>query len=190
MHGPAHLSSNVILGLSPLVVALTVFVLTHAVIVTERINRAIVALLGAGVMVLTGVLHQHEAIAGIDFNTIGLLTGMMVIMAITQKSGVFQYGTVKSAKLVKADPWLDHRSRGSGKGRRPEACPRCAGPTDQPRYLAFTAYDILWAPDLVVAGFAERAGTPIRFLPFMLAAFPLMLASIAVSRLYIGWRHF
>ena len=105
MHGAADTASQVILGLSPLVVALTVFVLTYAVIVTERINRAIVALLGAGVMILTGVLHQNEAFAGIDFNTIGLLTGMMVIVAITQKSGVFQYVAVKSAKLVKADPW-------------------------------------------------------------------------------------
>jgi Na+/H+ antiporter NhaD/arsenite permease-like protein len=43
--------------------------------------------------------------------------------------------------------------------------------------------------NLVVAGFAERAGHPIRFLPFMLAAFPLMLMSIAVSSLYIGWRY-
>ncbi len=105
MHGSASPISEVILGWSPLVVALTVFVATYTVIVTERINRAIVALLGAGVMILTGVLHQNEAFAGIDFNTIGLLTGMMVIVAITQKSGVFQYVAVKSAKLVKADPW-------------------------------------------------------------------------------------
>jgi len=105
MQAATHHVSEVILGWSPLVVALTVFVATYAVIVTERINRAIVALLGAGVMILTGVLHQNEAFAGIDFNTIGLLTGMMVIVAITQKSGVFQYVAVKSAKLVKADPW-------------------------------------------------------------------------------------
>ncbi|MFA5081633.1 MAG: ArsB/NhaD family transporter [Hydrogenophilaceae bacterium] len=105
MHGAAHNATEVIWGLSPLIVALTIFVLTYAVIVTERINRAIVALIGAGVMILTGVLHQNEAFAGIDFNTIGLLTGMMVIVAITQKSGVFQYVAVKAAKLVKADPW-------------------------------------------------------------------------------------
>jgi Na+/H+ antiporter NhaD/arsenite permease-like protein len=43
--------------------------------------------------------------------------------------------------------------------------------------------------NLVVAGFAERAGHPIRFLPFMLAAFPLMLMSIAVASLYMGWRY-
>ena len=105
MHGAAPSMSQVIFDLSPLMVSLTVFVLTYALIVTERINRAIVALLGAGVMIITGVLHQSEAFQGIDFNTIGLLTGMMVIVAISQKSGVFQYVAVKSAKLVKADPW-------------------------------------------------------------------------------------
>ncbi len=105
MHGSASPISEVILGWSPLVVALTVFVATYTVIVTERINRAIVALLGAGVMILTGVLNQNEAFAGIDFNTIGLLTGMMVIVAITQKSGVFQYVAIVAAKAVGANPW-------------------------------------------------------------------------------------
>ena len=82
MHGAAQPAiSGVLFGLSPLLVSLTVFVATYVVIVTERINRAIVALLGAGVMIMSGVLHQSEAFAGIDFNTIGLLTGMMVIVA-------------------------------------------------------------------------------------------------------------
>lgn len=100
-----HAVSQVILGLSPLAVALTIFVLTYVVIVTERINRSVVALLGAGLMVFSGVLHQTEAFRGIDFNTISLLTGMMVIVAITQKSGVFQYVAIVAAKAVKADPW-------------------------------------------------------------------------------------
>jgi len=103
---PTHETvSQVIFDLSPLAVSLTVFVLTYLVIVTERINRSVVALLGAGVMVLTGVLNQAEAFHGIDLNTISLLTGMMVIVAITQKSGVFQYVAVKATKVVKADPW-------------------------------------------------------------------------------------
>ena len=104
MTHPAVLS-EIIFGLSPLVVSLTIFVLTYAVIVTEKINRSVVALLGAGLMIFAGVLNQAEAFHGIDLNTISLLTGMMVIVAITQKSGVFQYVAVKAAKLVKADPW-------------------------------------------------------------------------------------
>jgi len=105
MHGSAANLSQVIFGLSPLLVSLAVFVLTYAVIVTEKINRSIVALIGAGVMIFSGVLHQTEAFSGIDFNTIGLLTGMMVLVAITQKSGVFQYVAIVATKAVKADPW-------------------------------------------------------------------------------------
>ncbi|HUX64977.1 ArsB/NhaD family transporter [Sulfuricella sp.] len=105
MHGAAATATQVLFGLSPLLVSLAIFVATYAVIVTEKINRAIVALLGAGLMIFSGVLHQSEAFAGIDLNTIGLLTGMMVIVAITQKSGVFQYVAVVAAKAVKADPW-------------------------------------------------------------------------------------
>ena len=104
VHGEQSVS-QVILGLSPLVVSLTIFVLTYAVIVTERINRSVVALLGAGLMVFSGVLNQMEAFRGIDLNTISLLTGMMVIVAVTQKSGVFQYVAIVAAKAVKADPW-------------------------------------------------------------------------------------
>jgi Na+/H+ antiporter NhaD/arsenite permease-like protein len=55
-------------------------------------------------MVQVGVLDQAEAIRGIDFNTIALLIGMMVIVAITKKCGVFQYVAVASAKVVRADP--------------------------------------------------------------------------------------
>src|SRR3569832_2254485 len=98
-------TAETLFGLSPLVVSLAIFVLTYAVIVTEKINRSVVALLGAGLMVFAGVLNQAEAFHGIDLNTISLLTGMMVIVAITQKSGVIQYVAVKAAKVVKADPW-------------------------------------------------------------------------------------
>jgi Na+/H+ antiporter NhaD/arsenite permease-like protein len=98
-------TAEALFGLSPLVVSLTIFVLTYTAIVTEKINRSVIALLGAGLMVFSGVLNQTEAFHGIDFNTISLLTGMMVIVAITQKSGVFQYVAIKAAKVVKADPW-------------------------------------------------------------------------------------
>lgn len=96
---------QVIFDLSPLLISVTVFVVTYVIIVSERINRSIVALLGAGLMIFTGVLHQHEAFSGIDFNTLSLLTGMMMLVAVTQKSGIFQYVAIVAAKKVKADPW-------------------------------------------------------------------------------------
>ena len=98
-------ASAIIFGWDPLWVSSIVFVITYAVIVTEKINRSIVALLGAGLMISLGVLNQQTAINGIDFNTLGLLTGMMVIVAISRRSGVFQFVAVWSAKKVKASPW-------------------------------------------------------------------------------------
>ena len=100
----AH-ASSVVFGWDPLWLSAILFVATYLVIVTERINRAIVALIGAGLMITLGVINQQAAIRGIDFNTLGLLTGMMVIVAISRRSGVFQFVAVWSAKQVKADPW-------------------------------------------------------------------------------------
>lgn len=85
--------------------AVSLFVITYAVVMSERVNRAIVSLVAAGLMILLGVINQEEAVAGVDFNTIGLLIGMMVIVAITRESGVFQFLAIWSAKRVKADPW-------------------------------------------------------------------------------------
>jgi Na+/H+ antiporter NhaD/arsenite permease-like protein len=81
------------------------FIATYAVVVSERINRAIVAGLGAGLMITLGVLNQEQAIAGVDFNTLGLLTGMMVLVAITRRCGVFQFVAIWAAKKVEARPW-------------------------------------------------------------------------------------
>ena len=93
-------------GWDPLWISGVIFVLTYGIIMTEKYNRAVVALLGAGAMILFGVYpNQEAAIHGIDWNTIGLLTGMMVIVAVTQRTGVFQYLAIWSAKKVNARPW-------------------------------------------------------------------------------------
>jgi Na+/H+ antiporter NhaD/arsenite permease-like protein len=97
--------SQVIFGWNPLWVSTVLFVVTYAVVVSEKVNRAIVAGLGAGLMITTGVLNQQQAVAGVDFNTLGLLTGMMVLVAITRRCGVFQYVAIWAAKKVKAKPW-------------------------------------------------------------------------------------
>jgi len=93
-----------IFGLNPVWVAVGILLLTYAAIMTERLNRAIVALLGAVIMIAAGILNQAEAVAGIDFNTIGLLTGMMVIVSISRKSGIFEYLAIWAAKLAKGSP--------------------------------------------------------------------------------------
>jgi Na+/H+ antiporter NhaD/arsenite permease-like protein len=97
-------AGHVLFGWNMLWVATILFGLTYVVIMSEKINRAIAALLGGGLMILTGVLTQEAAAAGIDWNVLGLLTGMMVLVAITRKTGVFQYVAIWSAKKVNARP--------------------------------------------------------------------------------------
>ena len=94
----------VIFGLDPLWLSATILVVAYAILLSEKLNRTVVALLGAGVMIVSGVIDQDQAIAGIDFNTIALLTGMMIIVSVTRVSGVFEFVAIWSAKKVKADP--------------------------------------------------------------------------------------
>ena len=105
MHGNSDLGTHLIFGWDPLWASSILFIATYAIIVTEKVNRAIVSLLGASLMITLGVLNQETAISGIDFNTLGLLSGMMVIVAVTKRSGVFQFVAVWSAKKVQARPW-------------------------------------------------------------------------------------
>jgi len=102
MHDSA---SHVIFGLDPTWVAVSLLLVVYAIIMAEKFNRAVLSLLGAGLMILCGVITQQQAVAGIDFNTIGLLTGMMVIVSISQKTGMFQFVAIKAAKAVKGEPW-------------------------------------------------------------------------------------
>jgi Na+/H+ antiporter NhaD/arsenite permease-like protein len=102
MHAAA--ASHVFFGLSPMWVSTCVLAIIYATIMSEKVNRAIIALIGAGVMILVGVLDQDEAIRGIDFNTLGLLTGMMILVSISRRSGMFQYLAVRSAQAAKAHP--------------------------------------------------------------------------------------
>ncbi len=98
-------AAHVIFGLQPTWIAVAILLLVYGVIMAEKFNRAVLSLLGAGLMVLCGVITQQQAIAGVDFNTIGLLTGMMVIVAISQKTGMFQYVAIKAARSVNGNPW-------------------------------------------------------------------------------------
>ena len=89
--------------------ALLIFLGSYALIISEKVHRTIVAIFGASLMLIVGVFmkfySQEAAIGVIDFNTIGLLIGMMVIVGITKETGLFQYVAIKSAKIAKGDPW-------------------------------------------------------------------------------------
>ena len=95
---------NLVWGLDAKVVAIVIVVISYVILFTEKVNRAIVALLGATIMIFAGILTQQTALKGIDFNTLALLIGMMSIVSISEKSGMFQYVAVWSAKKVRANP--------------------------------------------------------------------------------------
>lgn len=88
-----------------LIIAIGVFVVTYLLIMSEKVNRTAVAMVGALLMVILNIEAQERAIHYIDFNTIGLLIGMMIIVNIMKKSGIFQYVAIKAAKIAKGDPW-------------------------------------------------------------------------------------
>jgi Na+/H+ antiporter NhaD/arsenite permease-like protein len=101
---PDEHESVIIFGLDPVFLSVIILVITFAVLFTERYNRTVVSLIGAGLVIISGILTQEQAIAGIDFNTIALLTGMMVIVAVTRLTGLFEYISILAVQVVKGDP--------------------------------------------------------------------------------------
>lgn len=85
-------------------IALVIFLVTYFIIVSEKVHRTVVALAGAVLMILLGVINQHQAIEGVDFNTLGLLIGMMVIVSLAKHSGMFQFVAIWAAKKGKGKP--------------------------------------------------------------------------------------
>ena len=96
--------SHIIFGLNPMVLSTAILAVSYLMLFTEKLNRAVIALLGACVMIFSGVLTQETALKGIDFNTLALLIGMMTIVGISEKSGMFQFVAVWAAQKVRADP--------------------------------------------------------------------------------------
>lgn len=84
-----------------------IFIATYFFIVTEKVHRATAALTGASLILVLNILPLKEAwVEYIDFNTLLLLIGMMIIVAITARTGLFQYVAIKAAKLARGRAWL------------------------------------------------------------------------------------
>lgn len=86
------------------VLAGIIFILMYVVIVSEKIHRTVAAMLGAVLMMLVGIMDQDTALHHVDFNTLGLLVGMMVLVGVTSHTGLFDYVAIKAAKVAKAEP--------------------------------------------------------------------------------------
>lgn len=87
-------------------IASIIFFTAYALIISERLHRTTIALTGAILMIALGVLTQRQATEAIDFNTIGLLIGMMIIVTITKQTGLFQYVAIRASQIAKGEPWM------------------------------------------------------------------------------------
>jgi Na+/H+ antiporter NhaD/arsenite permease-like protein len=86
-------------------IAIATFLIALALIATERVHRTKVALLGAAIVVLfVGEFNQEKAIDSVDFNTIGLLAGMMILVYLTQQTGIYDYIAVRAGQFSQGRP--------------------------------------------------------------------------------------
>ncbi len=99
-----HHAPAVLFGMDPLWLSSVIFLATYALLISERVHRTVAAMLGAGLMILSGIITQDDAFDGVDFNTISLLTGMMILVGITQRTGIFQFVAVWVVKKARANP--------------------------------------------------------------------------------------
>ena len=86
-------------------VAIAIFVVALAFIATERVHRTKIALAGAALVVITQTIEQHQAIEAVDFNTIGLLVGMMLMVRLTETTGVYTYLAIRAGQLSRGRPF-------------------------------------------------------------------------------------
>ncbi|MEG0855983.1 MAG: ArsB/NhaD family transporter [Terrisporobacter sp.] len=87
------------------VISIVIFTGVIVSIITEKVNRTVAALCGAVLMILTHVLSLEEGISHIDFNTLGVLIGMMIVVSVVRNSGLFEFIAIYTAKKTKGDPW-------------------------------------------------------------------------------------
>lgn len=87
------------------IVSIAVFVIVMAAIMTEKLHRSLAAIVGAMLVLALHVLPFDAAMEHIDFNTLGVLLGMMLFVSVVKLSGVFEFLAIKCARLAKGDPW-------------------------------------------------------------------------------------
>src|ERR671918_484810 len=87
-------------------IAVATFLIALALIASERIHRTKVALLGAAIVVVfVGEYGQEQAIEAVDFNTIGLLAGMMILVYLTQQTGIYDYIAIRAGQISRGRPF-------------------------------------------------------------------------------------
>jgi Na+/H+ antiporter NhaD/arsenite permease-like protein len=90
-------------------VAVTIFAVAYALIASEKVNRVVVALAGAGLMLALRLVSSEDAFHstdfGIDWEVIFLLLGMMIVVGVMKQTGLFEYLAIWSAKKARGQPY-------------------------------------------------------------------------------------
>lgn len=87
------------------IISIVVFLAVIALIVWNKIHEAVIAVAGSVALLLLHILDVETAASYIDYNTIGVLVGMMLLVNVIKHSGMFEYIAIKTAKIAKGDPW-------------------------------------------------------------------------------------
>ncbi|MDD5622879.1 MAG: SLC13 family permease [Actinomycetota bacterium] len=90
--------------MNPALIAIIIFILTYVAIATEKVNRTVVAFVGALLLILFGVFGVNDAVGFIDWETIGLLFGMFIIVAALSDAGFFTFLALILARWLNYSP--------------------------------------------------------------------------------------
>jgi Na+/H+ antiporter NhaD/arsenite permease-like protein len=88
-----------------LALAIVAFAVALAVIASERVDRTKVALAAMVFVLVSGTIDQHAAIEAVDWNTLGLLAGMMIMVKVTEPTGVYAWLAIRAGQLSKGRPF-------------------------------------------------------------------------------------
>ena len=87
------------------IISIAIFVVAMALIMSEKVHRALVAIVGAMLVLVLHVVPFDVAVSHVDFNTLGVLFGMMLFVAVVKLTGLFEFLAIKCARLAHGDPW-------------------------------------------------------------------------------------
>ncbi|MDR3135855.1 MAG: ArsB/NhaD family transporter [Coriobacteriales bacterium] len=87
------------------ILSIAIFAGVLILIISEKVHRALAALLGAVLVFMLQLMPFDEGLEHIDFNTLGVLVGMMLFVSVAKRSGLFEYLAIKAAKAARGDPW-------------------------------------------------------------------------------------
>lgn len=87
------------------IISVIVFLGTLALVISEKVNRALAALAGAVLLLILHVVSFEQAMDHVDLNTLGVLLGMMLFVTVVKRSGVFEYLAIRCARAARGRPW-------------------------------------------------------------------------------------